>query len=180
MNELKLTNQAPAKITFDKDKTIADVKNNLKKYYNDNGFIPLDESDLPDSKKELATLIKVSKAFNDKKIAVKKELSVEILQFENDVKEVIAVVKNVIDEFDTQIKDVELAQKWQRKIDIMEWQEFECISQYENFNEDWLKKSWTNEKLIEEFTNIKIQLDSDISTIKMLATSHNLESDTYV
>lgn len=181
MNELLITNQVPASITFDKAKAIDDVKSNLTAYYDNEGkFIPLDASKLPQSKKELAALRKVSKEMNDRKITVKKELLIEVVKFENDIKEVISFVKDVENEFNTAIKSSEDTINVARALEITSWVEFKDVEEYITFDNDWLKKKWNDDKKLKlELSLINESITKEIGLIKMLATSHKLDTGKY-
>ena len=176
MESLIITKRQVASIEWNKEKAIKDANEIMKKY---EGRL-IEETDVPDAKKEIATLRKVSKEINSQALAIDNELTMEVKQFRNEVKEVKAIVDNGISYIDNQVKEFEAAQKLNRKIDITLLDEYLYIKEYVPFNDDWLLKKWTDEKLIVEFETISNQLQTYISTIKMTCNTLNIDSDFYI
>ena len=176
MNELKIINTIPATIKWDKETALKEAKEIMAKY----DGVEFTESQLPNAKKELATLRKVSKEINSQALAIDKELSIEIKEFRSDVKEVKAIVDKGVSFIDEQVKTFEQKQKDERKVEIMTLDLYDDIKDYVEFDNDWLLKKWTDEKLVLLFKESAEQIKSNINSIKMLATSHDMESDRYV
>lgn len=156
---------------------IVDQVNNLTQSYQ--GLV-LDAEQLPTAKNDLAQIRKVKTNLNDEKKRVKKLWNENYTTFENEIKEVMGQVDSIIVDIDTQVKEFESGIKAQRKNEIMNFEEFEAISEYALFNEDWLLKKWDDKKLKEEFNAIKEQIDSSINTLKMSCTTLNLNPDNYI
>lgn len=84
-------------------------------------------------------------------------------------------------EFDIRIKASESRIDTARQLEITSWNEYKDINEFVSFQSDWLKKSWKDDKKLKlELMNIKTQIDQALSSIKMFATSHNLNADKYV
>ena len=156
---------------------IVDQVNNLTQSYQ--GLV-FDAEQLPTAKNDLAQIRKVKTNLNDEKKRVKKLWNENYTTFENEIKEVMGQVDSIIVDIDTQVKEFESGIKAQRKNEIMNFEEFEAISEYALFNEDWLLKKWDDKKLKEEFNAIKEQIDSSINTLIMSCTTLNLNPDNYI
>ncbi len=173
MESLIITKRQVASIEWNKEKAINDANEIYE------GRL-IEEVDVPDAKKEIATLRKVSKEINSQALAIDKELTMEVKQFRNEVKEVKAIVDKGISYIDNQVKDFESAQKANRKLDIMSLDNYIDFKDYVPFNDDWLLKKWTDEKLIVEFETISNQLQTYISTIKITCNTLNIDNDFYI
>jgi len=140
----------------------------------------LKETGLEVSKKQLAKVRKLNKEINKHKISVKKDYVIELDTFENDVKDIMALIKNCEVGIDEQVKVFEIKQKEERTNEIAAMESYIAIQDYVFFDESWLLKKWTNEKLELEFIALDETIKSQINTIKMMCTSHNINSDKYV
>ena len=176
MESLLVTSKQVASIEWDKEKAINDVNEIMKKY----DGLTFQEIDLPDAKKELANLRKVAKEINSQALAIDKELTNPVKTFRKEVNEVIAIVNNGIDNIDTQVKEFETKAKLERKKEIMSWTHYDLIKDFIPFNDEWLLKKWTDEKLEELLDEHHNQLTTYITTIKTTAKTLRLESDFYI
>ena len=121
------------------------------------GTVYTDEM-IADAKKDKASLNKLAKEINAKKVAVKKEYSKPYDLFEKQVKEVIAKINNVSDQIDEQVKDYEARQKEEKKQIISAyWNSLETgIGIDEVFDPGWLNKTCT-EKLWKTDLDLKAE-----------------------
>lgn len=178
MNELTVkTNELELPQIKWNEKEVADAVTELVKKYQG---LELDESQLASAKKDLAAIRKVKKNLNDEKIKVKKAWNVNYTEFENDIKTYMHDIDVVINDIDEQVKTYEQALKDERKAEIVALTEYKAIKDFVAFDDSWLLKKWTDEKLIELFTEKLEQIDRDIKTIKLTATSQNLENNLYI
>jgi hypothetical protein len=69
------------------------------------------EANKPERKKDIATLRKITKALNDKKIEVKNEFMKPYTEFENQVKELQEIISQPINFLDNQVKEYEEKQR---------------------------------------------------------------------
>ena len=176
MNDLVINSKVPASVKWNKEMALNDARSIMEKYKG----LEFTEEQLPEAKKELASLRKVSKEINKQALDIDKELTQEVKQFRDDVKEVIAIVNESVNEIDNQVKAFEQNQKDLKKAEILALPEYQVIKDYGVFNDSWLLKKYDIDTIMTECIDIKTNIDSSINTIKLLATSHNMESDKYV
>lgn len=176
MNELKIINTIPAEIKWDKEIALNEANEIMAKY----DGLEFTESQLPDAKKELATLRKVSKEINKQALDIDKELTASVKLFRTEVKEVKAIVDKGISFIDEQVKTFETKQKEDKRISICELVEWEAIKDYVSFNEDWLLKKFDIDTITLELEALATELASNFNTIKMMATSHDMDSLKYI
>jgi hypothetical protein len=178
MNELTVkTNELVLpKISWN-EKEVADAVTELVKKYQGLEF---DEEQLPIAKKDLASIRKVKKNLNSEKIKVKKAWNKNYTEFETDIKTYMHDIDVVINDIDTQVKTYEHAIKNARANEIKALEEYQAIKDYVVFDEKWLLKKWTNDLLIIEFNELQEQIDRGIKSIKLTATSHDLDVERYL
>ena len=176
MNNLVVTKQVVAQIEWNKEVALQEAKDIMAKYEG----LEFTEEQLPEAKKELATLRKVSKEINSQALAIDKELTLPVKTFRNEVKEVKAIVDSGVAFIDEQVKSFENALKEERRLEILSLDEFEAISEFVTFDESWLLKKWNDKLLVELFTSVKNDLDSSINTISLLATTNGLDKEFYI
>lgn len=176
MENLVVIKKQVASIEWNKEKALQEAKDIMSKYEG----LEFTEEQLPLAKKELANLRKVSKEINSQALAIDKELTEPVKTFRNEVKEVKSIVDDGINFIDEQVKMFEQKQKDERKAHIMKLESYKNISEFVSFQEDWLKKAWTDGKLEDEFKSLSNQIDSAIKTIKLTATNNGLESEFYI
>jgi hypothetical protein len=176
MENLVVTKKQIAVIEWDKEQALKEAQEIMAKYEG----LEFTEEQLPDAKKEIAKLRKVSKEINAQALAIDKELTLPVKTFRSEVKEVKAIVDNGINYINDQITEFEEKQKQERRIEILSFEEFTPISEYCNFDESWLLKKWKDKDLKELFITIKKDLDSSINTISLLATTNGLDKEFYV
>lgn len=130
------------------------------------------EDQIPDAKKDRATLNKFNDALSAERIAIKKECLKPYEDFEAKVKELTGIVSEAITNIDRQVKEVEEKTKAKKLETIKEyfamclhpeWLKFEQI-----FDSKWLNASVTLKKAQEEMTAKLEQIDVNISTLQIL------------
>lgn len=128
------------------------------------------EEMISDAKKDKASLNKLAKEINQKKIAVKKEYSKPYDVFEKQVKEVIAKINSVSNQIDEQVKAYDEKQKAEKKqiIDAY-WNSLDTgVGIDEVFDSSWLNKTCT-EKLWKTDLDLKAErFKRDAQTIEMI------------
>lgn len=115
------------------------------------------ENDLTLAKSDRATLNKVKKAINDKKIEIKKEFMKPYDEFEKNVKDVISIIDNTASDIDAVVKHAEEKQKEAKKQQILETWELlnPPVNSIESFWSDrWLNKTYSIEKIRLELVEI--------------------------
>ena len=134
------------------------------------GTVYTDEM-IADAKKDKASLNKLAKEINAKKIAVKKEYNKPYDIFEKQVKEVIGKIKDVSDQIDAQVKAYEEKEKADKKEIIKAyWQTLDTgIDIAEIFDESWLNKT-CQEKVWQTELELKAErFKRELLTIKNIS-----------
>lgn len=178
MNELKLNvvEFTPTPIKWNQEEVSQVVNEIVAKYEG----LEFTEEDVAAAKKDRAALNKVAKNLSSKRIAVKKEYSKELVEFENGVKELENKIKDTSSNIDAQIKAFEQKEKDQKREAIEELEEYKLVSDYVVFDEKWLNKSVKFDDIIEELNAAHDQINKDINVIKMACTDKGFESDKYI
>lgn len=133
------------------------------------GTVYTDEM-MADAKKEKASLNKLAKEINQKKIAVKKEYSKPYDLFEKQVKEVIAKINSVSNQIDEQVKAYDEKQKAEKKQTIEAyWNSLETGIEFDKvFDSSWLSKACTK-KLWKTELDLKAErFKREFMTIEMI------------
>ena len=90
-------------VNFNSEEIKQYLSEQLVKY---RGLVVTEET-LPSAKQSLATLRRLADAMNDEKIRVKKSFMAPYTDFENKVKELLAMIKEPVQEIDAQIKELD-------------------------------------------------------------------------
>ena len=93
----------PNAIVFNFEELKAELSEKIKPYET----LAVTEDDLKSAKSDKATLNKLKKALNDKKVEVKKEYISPLENFEKQVKELVEIIDKGVNNIDTQVKDFE-------------------------------------------------------------------------
>lgn len=176
MENLVIINKSIAKIEWNKQQALDEARDIMTRYEG----LELSSDDVPVAKKELATLRKVSKEINAQALAIDKELTAPVKQFRTEVKEVQTIIDKGIAHIDAQVKAFEQAEKDARKAEIQAWDEYATIAKYYGWNDDYLLKKWDDKSLKQHFADVYDQIQKDIASVRLLATSHDLDADRYV
>ena len=176
MNDLVVLEKIQASIKWNKTAATKEANAIMKKYKG----LELTDEQIPNAKKEIATLRKVSIAINQQAVDIDKELNTNVKVFREEVKGLKKIDDDGINFIDKQVKAYETKVKDDKKKEIIELEEYIAIKDYYSFDESWLNKAVTIKKIIAQLVIIKVNYDADINTIKMMATSHNIESEKYI
>ena len=115
MNELLITvNQQPGIISTN----FAEIKDALAVQMQVYKELEVTEENKPERKKDIATLRKMQKAVNEKKVEVKNEFMKPYTAFEENVKSLIEIISEPIGILDSQVKEFEERQRLQKQEDI--------------------------------------------------------------
>lgn len=129
------------KINFDL-KDLTEQVNTLELKYKD---LILKEEDVPNIKKEMAQLNKLSKAVNDQKISITKAIKSPITEFENAVKELVTKIDTTYRGLKDQTDNFAEKQKEAKRQEILALSEW--VEQYMVFDEEWLKPTYSIAKV---------------------------------
>lgn len=95
-----------------------DIKSTLSEQMQVYKELEVTEDNKVERKKDVATLRKMAKAVNDKKVEVKNEFLKPYTDFEQNVKELIEIINEPISIIDNQVKEFEEKQRLQKQDDI--------------------------------------------------------------
>lgn len=115
MNELQIVvNQQQGTITTNFEKVKEVLTEQMEIYKS----LEVTEENKTDRKKDIATLRKVIKAVNDKRIGVKKECLKPYEIFEKQAAELVEIINKPINTLDSQVKEFEDKQRLEKKAEI--------------------------------------------------------------
>lgn len=140
------------------------------------------EDNKTERKKDIATLRKIHKALNDKKIEVKNEFMKPYMAFESQVKELQELVGRPIMLLDSQVKEFEEKQRLER-IEYIKGIYLELIGDLSDkivldsfYNSKWENLSASKKAVKEELTAKIADIKRDISTISSMQSDKTEEA----
>lgn len=144
------------------DELRIDLKNRLNKY----NSLVVTENAIQDAKSDRANLNKLKKAINDEKIKLKKEA---FDNFENQCKDLVALIDEAVGNIDTQVKIFEQKAKDNKLMklkDMWAGKEIANIIEYEQIhNEKWLNASATEASIDKAMNEIVDKYNSDVNIL---------------
>lgn len=153
-----------------------ELKENLKEKLEVYKNTVYTEETIKEAKGDRAKLNKLSKAINDKKVEIKKEVLKPYEDFENKTKELIAMIGEATENIDTQIKVFEEKQKNEKLQVIVTFFEksAEELKEMLNFdkiyNPKWLNTTYKITDIEAEIKHIITKSRQDLDVIKNLRT----------
>lgn len=165
---------------------LAELKENVMSIAKAYEGLAVTEDNIPERKKDVATLRKVVKAIEDKRKEVKKEHMLPYTAFESEIKVVESLIDDVINPINTSIKDFEDKAKLEKLERCKKLyaehipEEYRLYVPLESVMKDsWLNKSTTDKDIIfdlsEKLTNVKTEL----STLESLGIPEEIKEKTY-
>lgn len=165
--EVKVT-QAPAKIDFNYEEMKQVLAEKMEVY---NATV-VTEDTVGDAKKDLASLRKVKKALNDRRIEVKKEYDRPYDEFKKKVDELAGLIDKPIEKIDEQVKDFVEREKEEKRAEITELYN-NLIGELEEYlplnkiyNDRWENKSYAIKDIEEEIKQVVESTSLAIVAIK--------------
>lgn len=150
------------------DELRIDLKNRLNKY----NSLVVTENAIQDAKSDRANLNKLKKAINDEKIKLKKEA---FDTFENQCKDLVALIDEAVGNIDTQVKIFEQKAKDNKLMklkDMWAGKEIANIIEYEQVhNEKWLNASATETSIDKAMNEIVDKYNSDVNILSSFIQS---------
>lgn len=173
MEELQLIKNVECiigEIKFDKDSVMRDVQNFVKKFDN---LVIANEEEVKDFKNIRAGLNNVIKSLENRRKAVKSEFTIPLNAFEKDIKEIVAIIDDVNNKIDNQIKDYESLAKKRKKELILEHIARNELIEYVDliFKDEWLNKTYSITTIDDELGMIRNRIDGDLLVIENLCDS---------
>ena len=155
-------------ITWNHEEIKKEVAEKVQYYKN----LVYTDDQIPDAKKDRATLNKFVHALEDKRKEIKKQCLAPYEEFERQMKEIIEVVNEPIRMIDSQVKAYEQQKRDEKAKKIEEifaevgFQPFVKLEAI--FRNEWLNSSFSLKKIRDEMTSIMYQIGNDITAINAL------------
>ncbi|MDR0676590.1 MAG: DUF1351 domain-containing protein [Elusimicrobiota bacterium] len=163
-------------INFNFDELKKELEGKLEKYKN----LIYDEKEIKIAKDDVATLRKLVKMINDKKIEIKKQYLEPYEKFENKIKELLEMIDEPIILIDTKIKETENKQKEKKREDIERIYNKEAggleVKIEQIFNERWLNKTYSIDDIKAEIIDKVVKIEKDLKLIKEMRLEATLEA----
>lgn len=160
----------PNAIVFNFEELKAELSEKIKPYET----LAVTEDDLKSAKSDKATLNKLKKALNDKKVEVKKEYISPLENFEKQVKELVEIIDKGVNNIDTQVKDFEKKEVDEKLKEIASFYVEEFPDNYEVLKlEKVIPNKWQNktsklETIKQEIRDKVFKFENDIKVIKAM------------
>lgn len=155
MAELQIVASAnQGQLAFNKAELKAFVEENIKKYE-----IEVTEDNIKEAKKMKADLNKISNALDSKRKEIKNQYCEPLVKFENDVKEVKAIIDEGVSKIGVQLNKFDERFRENRQLEIAEYfisKEFLLVPLEKIFDSKWMNKTCKD---------WKEQIDKKIETI---------------
>ena len=168
--------QALEPVKFNYEELKASLSEKVENYKN---LVYTDEN-IKLAKTDRANLNKLSKAINDEKIRVKNLLLEPYTTFENQCKDLIAIVDEAVKNVDSQIKAYEQNIKDEKLKEIMNFF-IENVGEYEQlidfdkiYNEKWLNATYKMNQSQKDLLHIFAKTKTDLSVIDTQFTDENI------
>ena len=133
------------------------------------------EANIPERKKDVATLRKMKKAIDDKRKEVKKAYEMPLKSFETKCKELTGIIDTEIERINHDLADYE-AKRWAQKMVVIRDLYKENIGDYAEYlplerihDPKWENKTCTENTIISDIQSAKMRVEQDIKTIKIAA-----------
>lgn len=140
------------------------------------------EDTIKEAEKDRANLNKLSKALNDKKIEIKKQVLKPLEDYENKTKELMNMIADANSNIDKQIKIFEQKQKddkLKQIVEIFEKSVGELVDIFnfdKIYNEQWLNKTYTMKKVEADILHSITKANQDLNIIQNLGVNTELET----
>lgn len=182
MMELILTTPiedlTPKLIGFNNEEIISQLKPQLEKYKNN----IYTEEDIPNAKADRANLNKLKDAVDNERKRIKKYYNQPYDKFEQQVKEITALIDETAKTIDLQVKGFEEQKKQAKRNEIIEFWgqaigDLASLINIDNvFSEQWLNATYSMKKVKEDITNFVAKVNQDLAVI----TSLNFKQETHL
>lgn len=165
-------------INFNYEELKENLSEKLKVYAN----AVYTEDTIKEAEKDRANLNKLSKALNDKKIEIKKQVLKPFEDYENKTKELITMIADANSNIDKQIKSFEQKQKddkLKQIVEIFENNVGELVDIFnfdKIYNEQWLNKTYTIKKVEADILHSITKANQDLNVIQNLDVNTELET----
>lgn len=154
-------------IAFNSEQLITELTNALAKYEG----ITYDDNNIVLAKKDRAGLNNLKSQIDAVRKSAKSEWNEPYIRFENEVKQLIALVEKPIQAIDAQVKDYEQRQKSDKRNSLEAYfnaaiADNAALLKFEDiFNDKWLNVTFSEAKAVEEIKAIITQFNNDLEII---------------
>lgn len=167
MNELRF-NLTPAEITANFDEVRSGLENMMQAY----AGLEVTEENIPERKKDVATLRKIRKAVDDKRKEVKRAYEKPLKEFEGKCKTLTGLIDAEIDHINTGLEAFEAARVAEKRVKISKLYE-EHIEGYAEFlpmekiyDSKWENKSCSDKEIIADLQQYRLNVSNDLQALK--------------
>lgn len=149
-----------------------ELKTEISRKMQDYKTLVFTEDTTRDAKKDRADLNKLKKAFDDERKRIKKLCMAPYEKFEQQAKEIIALIDEPIRMIDAQIKEVEEQKKIQKRkeiealFDTIGFHVFVTLDSI--WDEKWLNATFSMSKIEEQMRSRMYQIGTEVLTIQQL------------
>lgn len=163
-----IVEQTPAVISANFDDVKAGLQNMMQAY----AGLEVTEENIPERKKDVATLRKIRKAIEDKRKEVKKDYNKPLDVFEKRCKELVAVVDTEIKHINDSLDVYEEKRKADKRIQIMHLYasnigEFAGIIPLDSiYDKRWENKSTSENEIASDMQQHRLNVQKDMEIIK--------------
>ena len=170
--ELKIINPQDSGFVKEIEWNHEELKAEIAAKMQDYKTLAFTEDTIKEAKADRANLNKLKKAFDDERKRIKKLCMAPYDRFEQQAKEIIALIDEPIQIIDAQIKEVEEAKKIQKRKDIEDlfgtvgFQTFVTLDMV--WDEKWLNATVPMSKIEEQMKSRMYQIGDDVATIHTL------------
>ena len=153
-----------------------ELKENLKEKLEIYKKAVYTEETIKEAKEDRAKLNKLSKAINDKKIEIKKEVLKPFEDFESKTKELVSMIEETTKGIDTQIKTFEQKQKDEKLQNTVTYfeknaEELKDMLNFDKiYNPKWLNVTYKMSDIEADIKHVIIKSRQDLNVIKNLNT----------
>lgn len=167
MNELdyRLT---PAVITANFDEVKSGLENMMQAY----AGLEVTEENIPERKKDVATLRKIRKAVDDKRKEVKRDYEKPLKAFEGKCKELTGLIDTEIDHINTGLDAFEAARVAEKRVKIQKLydENIEGSAAFlpleKVFDRKWLNKTCSDKEIISDIQQARITVGHDLQVLR--------------
>jgi len=172
LNKLEIKYELP-KIIYNLSELEHQVEGLIVQY---EGYVILDENELPSAKKVLANLNATTKEISDMRIATVKKIKEPLDAFENQIKAITKKIETLAGEIKTQVNDYDYNIKERKRAEIKTLPDF---ADYTVFNEAWLNKTTTIQQVEFELAEQKKNFQASCNVIQTTCMICELDTTKY-
>ena len=168
MKEFNVTVQQPAQIVGNFDEVRAGLENMMQAYVG----LEVTEDNIPERKKDVATLRKMKTAIDDRRKAVKKEYEAPFKAFETKCKELTGIIDKQVDRINGELNVYEEKRKADKRLKIAQIYA-QNIGEYVDFlplarisDPKWENKSYSDNDIAAEIQTARLKVQQEVALIR--------------